>query len=372
MRIGIDAHAAEREGSGNCTYIRGLLTGLAEIDDKNDYILYVTNIHHPFYNDFRHIKNFSLKLLKPKHPIIRIPFSLARKTLIDNLDILHVQYIGPPFIKGKLIVTIHDLAFIRLPNYFSNIERMRSRILIPKNAKRATKIITGSHFSRKDIIQLCKVEAGKIEVIPYGSPDLDHSLQNQQLKEKVLNTYGIKKKFIFSLSRLNFRKNLESLIDAYTTLRKNEEMDLALVIGGKKDYFADNILKKIKNSGYEKDIILTGFIPDDQLPIFYSSAEIFVYPSLFEGFGFPPLEAMRYGCPAITSDVSSLPEVVGEAAILINPLDVVDISDAMGRVISDERLKKRMTTKGLERARLFNWKKTAKKTLETYEEAYRQ
>jgi glycosyltransferase involved in cell wall biosynthesis len=368
LKIGIDAHAAERDGTGNCTYIRGVLSGLFNLNDQNEYVLYIMDKSHPFYDMFKQKGNFQLHVLRPEHPLVRIPFSLAHRTFLDGIDILHVQYIAPPFHKGKLITTIHDLGFFHFQESFSPFERIRSSILIPRNARRAAKIITGSQFSKTDIINKLKVSDSKIEITPYGNPiGLSQSPDNGiDIKKK----YGIKKEFIFSLGRLNMRKNLKNLISAYTELRQKENLDLNLVIAGKKDYLSEETLMEVKKSGYDNEIIMTGYIPQEELPLFYQTAEIFVYPSFFEGFGLPPLEAMAWGCPVITSNVSSLPEVVGDAALLIDPYQTREIKDAMKRVLSDSGLKHRLQEAGKQRAKMFTWEKTAKKTLKIYEDVY--
>ena len=371
MKIGIDAHAAERDGTGNCTYIRGLLKGLTQIDRKNEYILYVTDLNHPFYDNFHCVENFQIRLLKPKTPVIRTSLSLAKRSFSDKLDLLHVQYFAPPAHKGLLIITIHDLAFIHFPESFDRIERFRLKILVPTNARKAKKVICGSNFSKNDIAQQCKIDPARIEVTHYGVPSYFKPVETSiRERETVLSSYGIKDKFIFSLGRINYRKNLNTLIEAYKHLRIRKKINLKLVIGGKRDFLFSEILKEIKSSGYENDILLPGYIDEMDLPTLFSSAELFVYPSLFEGFGLPPLEAMACGCPVIASNVSSIPEVVGDAGILIDPNNVDQVSKAIHKLISDVGFKEIMINKGLERAKLFNWDKTARKTLKLYEEVF--
>ncbi len=371
MRVGIDAHAAERDGSGNCTYIRGLLVGLSQVDRQNQYILYALNGNHPFYKNLKSSENFRIKSLKYKGPIFRIPIFLAKESLVDKLDILHVQYNAPPVHKGRLIVTIHDLAFIHFPKTFDRFQRYRLKILVPLNAKKAKRVICGSRYSKNDISEFCKIDGTKIEVIPYGVSSSCKTVESNSKKRKeILAKYGIKEKFIFSLGRLNERKNLSSLIAAYKNLRDSDKLDLSLVIAGYKDFLFDKVLTDIKNSGYENDIVLTGYIDDEDLPVIFGSAELFVYPSLFEGFGLPPLEAMICKCPVIASNVSSIPEVVGDAGILVDPNNVDEISQAIHRVASNPGLKAEMKKKGFEKARMFSWTAAARKTLTVYEEEF--
>jgi glycosyltransferase involved in cell wall biosynthesis len=339
------------------------------VDKKNDYTLYAKNLDHPFYRIFRDSENFRLKSLKYKRPILGIPLSLAKESYVDKLDILHVQYNGPPVHRGKLIVTIHDLAFIHFPETFDRFQRYRLKILVPMNAKKAKKILCGSRYSKKDISEYYKIEESKIEVTPYGFTPYENVAEREGEKSKnILAKYGIQEKYIFSLGRLNERKNLSSLIFAYKGLRDAGSLDFKLAIGGKKDFLFGKVLSEIKSSGYENDIILTGYIDDKDLPVLFRNAEFFVYPSLFEGFGLPPLEAMAYGCPVITSDVSSIPEVVGDAGILIDPNSVEEISSAMKKIVSNPDLKEEMRKKGSEQAKLFDWETTARKTLDIYEQ----
>ncbi len=370
--IGIDAHAAERDGTGNCTYVRGLIGGLINVDRHNEYILYVTNPDHPFYKTLEDVDNFSLRVLKPRSPLIRIPLSLAKQTFSDALDLLHVQYIAPFAHRGKLVVTIHDLAFSRVPQSFSVFERFRSRILVPLNAKKADTIITGSDYTKMDIVNLYKVDPGKIVVTPYGVSSLFRPITRSEKFERILKKYGILNKYIFSLSRINLRKNLSQLIKAFEKLREHEPMKFNLVLGGHKDFLAEKVIREINNSKYAEDIIFTGYVLEEDLPYLYSAAEVFVYPSVFEGFGFPPLEAMACGCPVITSDVTSLPEVVAEAALLVNPGNEEEISRAVSQVMMNAPLRKDLKERGLQRAKGFNWENTAKKTLEVYERSSAQ
>jgi glycosyltransferase involved in cell wall biosynthesis len=366
MRIGIDAHAAERDGSGNCTHVRGLLSGLARVDEENEYILYATDPGHPFYEQFRQRKNFCLRHTRPENPLLRIPFVLGQKTFSDKLDILHVQYIGPFVFRGKLVVTIHDLAILHLPESFSRFELFRSKVLFPLNARRSDKIITVSDFSKKDITKQFRINTQKIEVIHNGVSPHFHPVKDLEKKKLLILKYDIAERFIFSLGRLNLRKNIESLIGAYESLRRKVNYFFNLVIGGQKDVLARNVMERIRTSEFQNDIIVTGYIPDEELPYFYSFADVFVFPSYFEGFGLPPVEAMACGCPVVTSASSSLPEIVGDAAILVDPDKPGDLTQAIYCVLSDHKLGKAMKERGIERVKIFDWDEAARKTLNLY------
>jgi glycosyltransferase involved in cell wall biosynthesis len=371
MKIGIDAHAAESDGSGNCTYIRNVLRELRQVDTRNDYVLYVTNSRHPFYSDFRSYANFKIKQLAWKNPLIRIPVALALETWKDNLDILHVQYIAPPFHKGKLVATIHDLGFLHVPESFSRFEVLRSKILIRMTARRSGKIITGSHFSKNDIAERYDIDPGRIAVISHGvSPDFKPE-GDPAATQKILIKYGIQKPYILCVGRLNPRKNLTALVKAFALVKKERAIPHKLVIAGKEDYATRKIIQTIEASGNPDDVRLTGFVEDADLPSLYNGADVFLYPSLFEGVGLPVLEAMSSGVPVIASDSSSLKEIVGGAGLLVDPLDTKELRDALYKIIVDRELRENYIARGTARAEKFSWLSTARHTLNVYESLYR-
>ena len=366
MKIGIDAHAAETDGSGNCTYIRNLLKSLSEIDNQNEYVLYVTDLHYPFYQDFHSCENFKIKQLALKNPLIRIPLLLAWETLKDSLDILHVQYIAPLFHKGILVATIHDLGFLHFPDSFSKSEVLRSKTLVRLTAKRSGKIITGSHFSKNDIAESYKINPLKVEVIPLGVSTTFKPESDPAKAQKILDKYRVQKPYFLCVGRLNPRKNLISLVKAFAMIKKEKSIPHKLVIVGKEDFATRKIIQSIKAADSSSDVLLTGYVEDRDLSSLYNGADVFVYPSLFEGVGLPVLEAMSCGVPVIASDSSSLTEIVGDAGLLVNPLDPKEIGDAIFKIISNQDLKKKYAARGISRAREYSWLSTAQQTLNIY------
>ncbi len=365
MRVGIDFHSAEREGTGNCTYIRNLVEALLKIDRENEYFLYITDENYSYYEKFKQIENVHLRLIRFKNPFIRI-LLLGIKTFIEKIDVLHVQYIAPPFHRGNLIVTIHDVSFLHFPECFRKFERFRQRILIPLNIKKADKILTGSESSRQDIVKYYNLSDGKVEVTYYGINLVFKTLENLGKKRKILKDYGIFDKYIFFVGRIDARKNVLGLIKAFILLKQTKEISHQLVIVGKEDFLPKQIREEIKISQYREDIIFTGYLQENYLPLFYNLADVFVYPSLYEGFGFPCLEAMSCGCPVVSSNISSIPEIVNGAGLLIDPLDTEELAVAIYRVISNPKLKEELKEKGLKQAKQFSWDNTAQKTLEVY------
>ncbi len=373
MKIGIDAHAAERDGSGNCTYIRNLLASLLQLDDRNEYVLYAANRSHPFYQTLEarrpvHIKEPPFKFLR--NPLVRIPLWMALETVKDKLDVLHVQYIAPPFHKGKLVTTIHDLGFLHVPETFSGWEVLRSKLFVRMTAKKSDKIITGSRFSKQDIVQSYRIAPSRVEVVPLGASSGWEAGMEAKVTEKTVKKYGIRKPYLLSVGRLNPRKNLAALVEAFSLFKKKSSAPHMLVIAGKHDYASPDIIRSVKISPASRDILFTGFIPGRDLPSLYKEADVFVYPSLFEGVGLPVLEAMSLGTPVITSNSSSLKETAGNAAVLADPSDPASISRAMVRLTGDPALKQLYAGRGMSRAQKFSWRSTAEQTLKIYHQLF--
>lgn len=368
MRIGIDAHAAERDGSGNCTYIRGLIRGLLELDRDNEYVLYAVDSGHGFYRDLRDRPRVRIRPLSAGNPFLRIPVFLARATFRDALDILHVQYIAPPRHRGGLVATIHDMAFVRVPRTFSRFEALRSRLLVPATARRARRIITGSESSKTDIAAGCGVDPGKVDVIPYGVSELFAKNLSAERSVGVLAKYGIRTPYFLCVGRLNARKNLTVLAEAFSLAKKGLDLPHVLVVVGKDDHGSRRLVRWVRESA-NKAVLFTGFVPDEDLPHLYANADVFIYPSLFEGFGLPVVEAMAVGVPVVASDTPSLRETMGDAGLAVNPLRVDDLARAVMSLIRDEKLRQDLMARGRARAAELTWERTARMTLAVYEQA---
>ncbi len=253
------------------------------------------------------------------------------------------------------IVTVLDLSFIRNPQWFSRGFYVYYRFLVPRIVKSAERVVTISEFSKRELIELLGVPAEKIRVIYCGVPAF-------KADEKSPNRYG---RYILAVSSIEPRKNLKNLILAY---RRLSHEGVKLVVVGS---YNERVFKKTELEGLIKDdenIVFTGYLSDGELASLYRHALVFVYPSFYEGFGLPPVEAMAQGCPVVTSNVASLPEVCGDAALYVNPHDVDDIKRAIERVITDEPLREELKNKGLKRAALFSWKTSARRLLDVIKE----
>jgi glycosyltransferase involved in cell wall biosynthesis len=373
MHIGIDAHAIGARQAGNETYIGNLIKSLAEVDGDNRYTLYLTNAEAAarWRAGFtKQYPNFDVRLLPPPTPLVRVPVALEFELRRRPVDLLHVQFTAPLFCPVPVIATIHDLAFEHMPETFTRRGSLQLKFTVRWTAKRAARIATVSEYSRQDLITTYKLPPEKVVVThngigPIFSPQPASSDEAQKLRHR----FGIERDFILAVGSLQPRKNLVRLIRAYAKLRgRKDGFNHQLVIAGRKLWLANEIFAEAKRQEWARDVILTGYVPDEDLPAFYRAASAFVYPSLFEGFGIPPLEAMACGTPVVTSNTSSLPEVAGDAALLIDPYDEHDLANALLRIVNDEKLRALLRERGLVQSKKFTWRNAAEKTLQLYRE----
>lgn len=364
LRIGIDIHSIGSRKGGNETYYRELVKGLVKIRSENRFFLYHTSptiAQHISADD-----HFTLEELIPAYPGLRIPFSIPWRTRLDQLDLFHAQFIVPPFLKCKTVTSIFDVAYEHFPQFFDAAQRAWLKVLIPWSARRADHIITLSENSKKDIVRAYGIAEEKITVTYLGAGADFFPRDKEKAQERLAQRYGIQGDFILYLGRLQARKNLARLVEAYALVRKAGHCQ-KLVIAGKRDSLFEPICALVKELKLERDIVLPGYVHAEDVPIFYSAAEVFVYPSLYEGFGLPVIEAMSCGVPVITSRGSSLEEVAGNAALLIDPLDEVSIAQALKQVLGDDELRKRLGEAGLTRSKTFDLKDAARQTVAVYE-----
>ncbi len=368
MHIGIDAHAIGAQQGGNETYIRNLIVALADLDQENQYTLYfsVAQAAAAWRNRYA---NFSVRLLPPPTPLVRVPLALALELRRRPVDVLHVQYTAPPFCPVPVVTTIHDLAFEHLPETFTRRGKAQLRLTVRRTARQAAQILTVSEFSRQDIIKTYRLPPERITVTHNGceaqfTPQPSSDREAEMIKQK----FGIARDYLLAVGSVQPRKNLIRLLRAYVLLREQQpSFQLQLVIVGRQLWLYKEVLREIKQQNFAMDVIVTGYASDEDLPALYRSAVALVYPSLFEGFGLPPLEAMACGTPVITSNCSSLPEVVGKAALLVNPYETADITQTIWKLAQDVMLRAQLREAGIEQARQFTWRAAAEKTLAVYQ-----
>ncbi len=373
MKIGIDARSLLRqERAGLEQYLANLIFNLAKIDRENQYFLFF-NFIRPQYQKFLPqltSENF--------HNIIcRIPSKIMNRLFkihfpvefcIGKLDIFH----GPrhrllPSIFARCVLTIHDLMFLAHPEFLKPEWVKSFEKEIPNGIKRADLIIADSEFTKNEIIEKWNISQEKIKVTYLGVGEEFYPIEDEIIIAKVKHKYGIKNKYILYVGNIEPKKNLIRLIEAFFQLR-NSITGYNLVITGGKSWFFDHVFQKVNELNLQKEVIFTGYISDEELPALYNGADIFIFPSLYEGFGIPVIEAMACGTPVITSNVASLPEVVGEAGVLVDPFNLEEITTAMYQLLTDTNLHTKLKEKGLQRAKLFSWEKTARETLAVYKE----
>ncbi len=299
--------------------------------------------------------------------IIDLP-KMIRK---EGIDIFHAPYnFGGPIRKQcPLIITVHDLIPVMFPEYCSRKFRTIARISYRLSIPQADRIITDSEASKRDIVRLYGCE-DKIRVIPLGVSEHFKVINDKSLIETTLRRLHLPGEYILYVGKLEVRKNIVALIEAYSRLKK-EAGDIApLVLVGKPGVGFDHIQRKIESEKLGKTVYHLNYVAEEDLMAVYNGALLFVFPSFYEGFGFPPLEAMACGTPVICSNVSSLPEVVGDSGVLVAPGDVESLKNAMNEVLSDREYAKALAEKGLKRSALFNWRQTALKTLDVYKEVF--
>ncbi|MBI5698770.1 glycosyltransferase family 4 protein [Candidatus Saganbacteria bacterium] len=319
---------------------------------------------------------FSLPAGRHGGPVIINP-SFTRHFILpfylnsQHLDVVHFpDHILPLIpIRTPKIITVHDLAFVRHPEYYNPGKRWYKQLLAPYSLKRADKIIVVSEFTKRELTQIYQTPEDKITVVPNGiaskfrRKDLD-----SDSRKRILKRLGFDyDRFILFAATLEPRKNLLSLLDSFEEIAR-QRSDVGLVICGKKGWLYEESLIRVEVLAKRFKIRYLGYVSDDDLVELYNLAEIFVYPSFYEGFGFPPLEAMACGLPVVTSNVSSLPEIVGDAALTVDPRDPGQIARAILGVLDNKDIAREMVRKGKERAKMFTWQKTAAKTYEVYED----
>lgn len=368
MHIAIDAHSVGAQLAGNETYAVNLIEALAEIDQSNQYTLYVTkqSAADRFKNRW---PNFEVKRTLPHTPLVRIPVILSAALRRHPVDVLHVQYTAPPLAPCAVVATIHDLSFEHLPETFNRRSRAQLRLTVRRTARNAVQILTLSEFSRHDVIETYGIDPDRVTVTPAAAPTHFRPTANGTNLRRIRAAYGIDREYILALGSIQPRKNLVRLINAYSTLRK-ELQNLAvpqLVIAGKRGWLEGETMRAAELSAAAHDIRFVGYVADADLPELFSGATCFAYPSYFEGFGLPVLEAMQCGTPVIAGNRTSLPEVAGDAALLVDPFDETDIADALRSVIENPDRRDDLRVKGIERAKQFSWQQTARLTLQAYE-----
>lgn len=372
-RVGLNAHLLslrhDYRSAGINGYIFQVLRHLPHVEGSR-------RLHYTAYlHESQFVGPDNLALLRSRwntrSPWRRILWEQTRLAALSrDLDLLHGLAFAAPLASAcPTVVTVHDLSFLRFPKAFRPFNRLYLSVMTRLSVRRAARVIAVSESTRQDVITLCGVPGDRVVVVPNGVTDEFCPADSAEVAE-FRRQKGLPQRFILFVGTLEPRKNIVRLLEAYALWRKTAGVTTplapALVIAGAKGWYYETIFARVHALGLTSDVIFPGFVPDAELPWWYRAAELFVYPSLFEGFGLPVLEAMASGIPTITSNASSLPEVVGDAAQLVNPEDTAALALALGRVLADPELAREMCAAGLRQAALFSWTRTAAETAAVY------
>ncbi|MHB1002180.1 MAG: glycosyltransferase family 4 protein [Armatimonadota bacterium] len=366
MRVGIDARPTQGSFTGDATYWRGLIEGLAGLDTEDEFILYYDKrLQEAVVPPSGHLRTHTLGAMNWR---VWSAWAFPRALMTDGVKVAHVQYSIPPAIHCPVITSIHDVSFKRHPEFFSLKDRVILDMGVRHSGRRAARILAISEYTKKEICELYSINPEKVTVV-YPGVDTQFKPQDRvSAKEMVKEKYGLDFPFVLSLGVIQPRKNLNRLLDAYVILKRDGNLNHKLVIAGKYGWKEANLKDRIEELGLRDDVVFTGYVPYEDLPNLYSAADLFVYPSVYEGFGLPPAEAMACGVPVITGNRSSLPEVVGEAGIMVDPYKPEEFADSIKRVLTDSSLYNMLSERGPAQAQKFSWDRMARQVVSIYHE----
>jgi glycosyltransferase involved in cell wall biosynthesis len=369
MRIAIDTHAIGSTLTGNERYIQNLAEQLLALDRSNEYFFFFSREEARRMWEGRAPNLTTYKV--SKNPLLRLGVDFPRQLWRLRPHLFHYQYTGPLFRITPEIVTIHDVSFERHPEFFTASEGLRLRLTVRRAAKAARKIITVSEFSKAEIMSLLGVPEQKVKVIYNGvSPEFERAGDGGEM-HTCLERYSIRKPYLLAVGNISRRKNQLMMMRAFALwVRRNAHTEHRLVIAGKRQDHGQDVSAEAARLGLdERRLNILGYVPEEDLPGLYAGADLLLNTSLYEGFGLPLIEAMRCGVPVIASHASCFPEIAGDAARLIDPLDPGEIAEAIEDLIGSKALRDDLISRGLRRAQDFRWDNAASQTLKVYYEA---
>jgi glycosyltransferase involved in cell wall biosynthesis len=370
MRIGIDATALPAQPVGAGHYIIQLITAFAKMDLDFKFIVFVQKSKRALF-DIPTNENLQWKIVSDISPMYRLIWEqtiFPRLVKRSDLDLLHsLHYTQPVRLGCSSVVTIHDMTFFLFPHLHTRAKRLFFPIAIRSSFRRADALVTISESTRQDSIRLLDVPPQKIFTTQLGKTVEFREVKDRDKLTEVREKYNLPDSFILYVGLVEPRKNIPFLLKAYKSLVV-EGIQHNLVVVGRFGWMYQEVFKQIEELGLEDRVQFTGYLPQDDLPMVYNLASLFVYPTKYEGFGLPALEAMACGTPVITTKISSLPEIVGDAGILIPPGDKQALTGAMAEVLRDSTLSNQLSTRGLQRSEYFTWERTAQETMKVYKQ----
>ena len=375
MRIAIDYSAAVNQKAGVGRLVRNQVLALAEVDSDNEYRLIYARPNLGSTPQFPRARNFVRREVRLRERWLTILWHRAKMPVPADwfsgpVDVFHSpDFVLPPLRHARGILTVHDLAFLMRPECAHPRLRVYLEEVVPRSVRRADFIIADSENTRNDLVVLLGVPPTSIAVVPGGVEERFAPITDATTSSRVRRYLGIgDARFILAIGMLEPRKNLNRLMDAFADLKKRPGVpsDLKLVLAGGKGWLFDGIFEHHAASPVRDDITFPGFIPDELLPGLYACADVFAFPSLYEGFGLPILEAMACGTPVVASRASCLPEVAEGAAVLIDPTNVESLADGLYRTLTEADLRADLIARGRERAAQYTWRAAALRLLDVY------
>jgi len=369
MRICIDASPAVHHRAGLGRYAQELATALLDIDSENDYVAFYnrpSDAHvDPPLDRLPHLTtNLPAKPWRMSALVAHFA-RISQDRLFPGIDLFHAtDHLLPRLTRLKSVFTLHDLVFRFYPHTHKPLNRWFLTLMMPRFLKAADAVIAVSESTKRDAIRIYGIDEGKVTVI-YEGVSQHFRRASPEAISAARHKYSLPDQFLLSVGTIEPRKNLTSLLEAYHTL-KSEGLPLGLVIVGKKGWLYSGFFNRMHELGLDSAVAFPGFVPDEDLPALYSAADLFVFPSLYEGFGLPVLESLACGTPVVASNASSLPEVAGEAAILVDPRSVEALVRAVKDVLGNRELREDLRERGPKQAARFNWQRAARETLAVY------
>jgi glycosyltransferase involved in cell wall biosynthesis len=352
-------------GTGHETYLYNLIKHLALLEPNGDtYLIYLDR--RQSVEGVKSNRSFQTRWVPNAIPHFRsrlfYPFESWRKAF----DVFHVTLSTPVLVRTRTILTVCDLSFERFPEFFPARDRTRMKLAVSASCRRADHIITISESSKRDLVELYRLDPERVTVTYPGPAEIYKPVDIQKAKMQLQATYGIGTPFILYVGNLEPRKNLSRLLEAFAELKRKNRIPHKLVIVGQNLWLYNGIIETLRRNCHDGEVQLTGYVPSTDLPAFYNAASLLIYPSIFEGFGLPVVEAMACGTPVITSAGSSLEEIASGAAMLIDPYSVSSIAAAIEHVANSLDAQRRLRAAGLERAGRFSFRKMAEETRSVY------
>lgn len=364
MRFSVDAHTIGCHLTGNEVYIRNLLKEFAELDRSSEIIAFVAKNEAP-----EHLPNNVTTRWVSANPYKRLGWDIPHHVAQERPDLLHVQYTGPLFTDVPLVVSLHDVSYLEHPEYFTWFRSTQLTLTVKQTVERAARILTPSEFSKTAIVRHYGIDEDRVVVVPNAVSNWFRPLDRETARGAIERRLGVKGPFVLTVGDLQPRKNHLGLLRAFEeVMRAHPKLKHRLLFVGKDTWYTPKLREAVKASSVGDRVHFTGFVDDADLVTFYNACELFVYPSFYEGFGLPILEAMACGRAVACSNTTAMPEVADSAGLLFDPAETHEIARAMSDILLDSELRARMERLGYQRAASFSWQRSAAQTLNVYYE----